>query len=181
MCSVANCDRRSEARGYCHGHFLRVIRTGDPQPSRPLSRAASGACAAGECEEPLYAKGLCRIHYRRVRRTGDVQAEMPIRARSEDGFLKHGYRYVRVPVALRYLSDGATNMAEHRLVMAVKLGRPIRPSESVHHLNGDRLDNRPENLELWSRYQPSGQRVRDKVRAAVELLREYAPELLREG
>ena len=48
--------------------------------------------------------------------------------------------------------------------------------ETVHHRNGDRLDNRPENLELWSTAQPKGQRVEDKLAWALRPLARYDAE-----
>jgi HNH endonuclease len=83
---------------------------------------------------------------------------------------QHGYRLV-------YVGDGRYAM-EHRVVMERVLGRKLRPEENVHHANGNRSDNRVENLELWSRAQPTGQRVVDKVAYAKEILKLYEPSAL---
>lgn len=53
------------------------------------------------------------------------------------------------------------------------IGRPLLRHEEVHHINGVRHDNRPENLELWSTSQPKGQRVEDKLAWAREMISLY--------
>ena len=70
------------------------------------------------------------------------------------------------------------SITEHRAIMMQLLGRDLEDHENVHHINGVRDDNRPENLELWSKSQPSGQRVVDKIEWATDLLAFYAPERL---
>jgi hypothetical protein len=109
---------------------------------------------------------------------GDVGLASPLRPPPGDRHVHHGYWVVVVPPEDRHLTNGDTSALEHRYVMAKMLDRALFADESVHHKNGDRLDNRPVNLELWSRWQPRGQRTADKVEFALELLARYAPHLL---
>lgn len=96
----------------------------------------------------------------------------PIRPKAKNG----ERRYVDPRNGYVYISGGVGRAdAEHRVVMARILGRPLHKWENVHHVNGIRDDNRPENLELWVKPQPTGQRAID---LAIWVAETY-PELVR--
>jgi hypothetical protein len=118
------------------------------------------------------------MHYERVRKGRDIGQSAPQRRAAGEGSVINGYIVKSV--------KGRAKL-EHRRIMEELLGRELMRHETVHHVNGQRGDNatdgplrdfRSGNLELWSSWQPAGQRVKDKIEFAVSLLREYAPDLL---
>ena len=89
-----------------------------------------------------------------------------------------GYIMIKSPNHPRGKSSGGY-VFEHILVMEAFLGRYLIAGENVHHLNGIKDDNRIENLELWTRSQPSGIRASDAVMWAIQVLQTYSPDLLK--
>lgn len=121
-------------------------------------------CYGPECSKVAVKNGLCDGHNaQRHTRGQELRPLRPLGKRGS-GTILGGYRLIQ--------EDGRRT-GEHRWVMERILGRRLLRSETVHHKNGDRTDNRPENLELWSSSQPPGQRVSDKLAWAREIIALY--------
>ena len=165
-CRVEGCQKeiRYKRAQLCGMHYARINRNGNVDLIRKFGR---NVCFIEGCNREIHGNEMCQTHYMRERRGHEVAAPINTPAPKGEGHIsKYGYRVINGKVL------------EHRAVMAAALDRDLIKNETVHHMNGNRLDNRIENLELWSSAQPSGQRVKDKVDFAIQILALYAPEAL---
>lgn len=179
-CSIKDCAEDKYAHNLCKKHNQRRYKTGrtDLAPRVPHNKTFQEVCIVEGCDKKFLAKYMCQKHYKsfvawldKDRVTEDWEKYSKA---DEKGYTKL-YRPTH-PNATKY-----GMIMEHRLVMESIVGRLLEKHETVHHKNGNRKDNRPENLELWSIRQPKGQRVEDKVEYALEILQQYAPNLLKKG
>lgn len=141
-------------------------------------------CNIPGCTGKHKARGLCRFHYDQLtsKNPTGVRKRTRLSEVDPDNPWTWGWHLNNKGYVLRVTTLGGKKRIklEHRIVMEQHLGRELEPHENVHHINGVRHDNRPENLEIWSRSQPPGQRVSDKVAWAKEILTLYEPEALSE-
>lgn len=130
------------------------------------------ACSFDRCTNIPKQDGLCKQHAHQKATGQTLRALKRGEGRKSVGWVtERGYRKISDATHPNAHKNGS--LYEHIAVMTEMLGRPLVEGENVHHKNGVKTDNRPENLELWVSSQPSGQRPEDLVSWAWEIIRRY--------
>lgn len=97
--------------------------------------------------------GYCAAHWKEIHHAATAKGVAKRKKnRPERKIDKSGYAWI--------LIDGYY-ASEHRTVMERELGRKLKGNETVHHINGQRDQNHPSNLELWLGPIRAGVRARD--------------------
>lgn len=158
-CTVNGCQRRIRARGWCSAHYRRWQHHGDPLggPPEPVAPVTSQKCSIDGCTRAQQARGWCPMHYQRWLSHGD-----PLVVKKRRKPVNGPNRFINNNGYVVIYSLGE-RVLEHRQVMEQKLNRQLYPFENVHHKNGIKTDNHPDNLEVWVKVQPTGQRPEDLI------------------
>ena len=179
-CQITNCNETSAAitgryAGLCPTHAWRK-KNGKDLYGFIKKWKNRHECSYPTCHRTVHSMAFCGTHYDMARKGEELR---DLAGSREEMRKKHFFK--NRPIGSRSKTrDGYIRVStesgwrmEHIVVMEQYIGRPLLPHESVHHMNGCKEDNKITNLELWSKSQPSGQRVKDKLNWAREIISLY--------
>lgn len=172
-CIVPNCNNPPRKRNIeCSHHALLRFKYGSYE-ERVRTYVKDKICAVEECGQPCMARQWCSVHYDRWVRHKELGPVGRINAKAGSGYkLPTGYRAItKMGHPNAHKRNG--RIYEHTYVMSQILGRPLEKGEVVHHKNGIRDDNRPENLELKTAHHPAGQSITDMLDFCEWYLNKY--------
>ena len=150
-CKVKGCGRVYSCRGYCAAHYER-LNTGAVQPDIPIGELYPRMpCKVPGCHNVVRRNGLCGMHSGRLRLTGEVGPSGSKRLAAKEGTRRtyNGCMFVKCEGHPRANNTGWVR--ESRMVLAAVVGRPLKTSETVIHINGDKTDAAAENLTIKSK------------------------------
>lgn len=173
ICSFDKCNKKVYAKILCQSHYKMQLRGEQLKPLRSREASRPKTCSFDKCEKPHKGNGLCSGHNYQMKKFGSLK-ELKTNHPGEWGqWYVNGSGYL---MRTKTVNKVRISQLQHRYLMEQKIGRPLLDNENVHHINGIRTDNRLENLEIWVSSQPSGQRVKDLVDWAKDILERYGNE-----
>jgi hypothetical protein len=123
-------------------------RAASAKVSLPAAVCAMKPCCCIEgCMKPVDSHQMCAMHAQRVRRYGDPHYVTSEAQRRENNRVAQLARFDSVKPTTYRKRNGRH---EHRVVAEQMLGRPLRRGEIVHHIDGNKHNNDPSNLQVMS-------------------------------
>jgi len=99
-------------------------------------------CLYPKCKNTnIFCRCLCEKHYWKVRDRKELDNYPRMKRKDGTGCFTQGYKI---------LTKDGKRIFEHRYIMEKILGRKLKKREKIHHIDGNGLNNSPENLVVLS-------------------------------